>query len=502
MLTAACTTLGPDYAEPEAEWLQEWQTDLYGEVGDAEKRSSLDVQNWWLRFDDPVLTALIEDARVENPTLQIAGLAILQSRAQLGIADANRYPQSQQATGSAQIIDRQESGGAANNDDTFRSYQAGVGLGWELDFWGRFQRGIESADAAYLGSITNYQDVQLLLCAQVASLYYAYRTDLGRIDIANKNAAIQKRSLEITEQLFEGGQQSELDLQQAKSQYLATLATVPTLEISLAQNRNALAALLRRPPGELAELGGATGDLPDLPDLGVNRVPARLVARRPDVRTAAWQVATQSAQIGIAEADYYPAITLLGSVGWAANSVDGSPDTTTSAGGPSFTWNIFDYGRIANNIRLQDARLQQSIENFQNTVLQAAQEVDSAAISVVKTRELKGTLSASVQAAERSLELANTLYVEGYADFNRVLDAQRSLFTQSTNKLVNQGNHIAAIIEFYRSLGGGWSDPTIEGIIPESTREQMRERSDWGDLLDAPLPVPPPQGPTTPGSSR
>lgn len=501
-LLCACTTLGPDYEEPEVSWLQDWQSDLYAEVDEPEKQSELDLRSWWMRFDDPILAALINSAREENPSLHIAGLRILESRAQLGIADSNRYPQSQQASGAAAHIDTRESGGAINNDDSFRNYEAGLNVGWELDFWGRFQRGIESADAAFLGSITNYQDVQLLLCAQVASLYYFYRTDLGRIAIANENAAIQKRSLELTERLFKGGQQSELDLQQAKSQYLATLASIPTLEISLTQTRNALAALLGRPPGELTELAVVSGELPDLPDLGLNEVPARLIARRPDVRTAAWQVAAQSAQIGIAEADYYPAITLLGSVGWSASSVNGSPETTTTGAGPSFTWDIFDYGRIENNVRLQDAGLQQTIENFQNTVLQAAQQVDSAAISVVKTRELQGMLGASVKAAERSLELANTMYVEGYADFSRVLDAQRSVFAQSTNELVNQGNYIAAIIELYKSLGGGWADRRIDQVIPESTREKMKARSDWGELLDAPLPVPPLQGPSSAGSSK
>ena len=498
----ACTTLGPEYTEPEVSWLQDWQSDLYGEVDEPEQQSELDLRFWWTLFDDPVLNGLIQTAREENPTLRIAGLRILESRAQLGIAGSNLYPQVQQASGSAAYIDTRESGGANNNDQSFNSYQAGFNVGWELDFWGRFQRGIESADALFLASMTNYQDVQLLLSAQVADLYFSYRTTLARIAIARQNAAIQKRSLDITEQLFNGGQQSELDLQQAKTQYLATLASVPPLEITLAQVRNNLAALLGRAPGTITELAGAAAELPVVPDPAIDEIPARLVARRPDVRTAAWQVAAQSAQIGIAEADYYPAISLIGSVGWSANSVNNSSDTTTFGTGPSFNWNVFDYGRIENNVRLQDARLQQAIEGFQNSVLQAAQEIDSAAVSVVKTRELQSMLVASVTAAERSLSLANTLYVEGYADFSRVLDAQRSVFTQTTNELINRGNNIAAIINLYKSLGGGWEDTPIDQLIPESTRESMQERTDWGDLLTAPLPVPPQQGSPYPGTSK
>jgi len=502
LLLGGCTTLGPDYQEPEVKWLGGWQDDLYGQLGNPQQQSEVDLRFWWRIFDDPVLNQLIETARRENPSLRIAGLRILESRAQLGIAGSNLYPQVQQVTGDAAYIDSRQRGGDRDNDDSFSRYQAGFNLGWELDFWGRFQRGVESADAAFFASITNQQDVQVLLAAQVADLYFSLRTTVARIAVARKNAAIQKRSLDITERLYNGGQQSELDLQQAKAQYLATLSSIPPLEIALTQNRNALAALLGRPPADLPELAAAPEELPSVPEAAVDTIPARLLARRPDIRTAAWQVAAQSAQIGIAEADYYPAISLLGTIGWSASSSSGAPDTTTLAAGPSLTWNVFDHGRIDNNVRLQDARLQQAIENFQASVLQAAQEIDSAAYSVVKTHELQAVLVQSVAAAERSLELANTLYVEGYADFSRVLDAQRSVFSQTINELDNRGNHISAIIALYRALGGGWTETPIDQLIPASTRETMEQRSDWGDLLTAPLPVPPQGASMKPGSAK
>ena len=501
-LLGACTTLGPDYEEPEVSWLNSWQSDLYGQVNNPQQQSEVDLRFWWQIFDDPTLNSLIETARRENRTLQIAGLRILESRAQLGIAGTNLYPQVQQVNGAATYNDSRQSGGTVNNDESFTSYQAGFNIGWEMDFWGRFQRGVESADAAFFASITNQQDVQVLLAAQVADLYFSYRTTLARIAVARQNAAIQKRSLEITTRLYNGGQQSELDLQQAKAQYLTTLSSVPPLEITLVQTRNALAALLARPPGELPELASIPEELPSVPEVWIDEIPARLLVRRPDIRTAAWQVAAQSAQIGIAETDYYPAISLLGSIGWSGNTNSGSPDVTSLGVGPSFTWNVFDHGRIENNVRLQDARLQQTIESFQNSVLQAAQEIDSAAISVIKTRDLQSILIQSVAAAERSLALANTLYVEGYADFSRVLDAQRSVFSQSTNELANRGNHISAIIGLYKALGGGWTDTPIEQLIPASTRSTMEKRSDWGDSLSAPLPVPTEDASSYPGSAK
>lgn len=501
-LLAACTTLGPDYQEPEVSWLADWQSDLYGQLREPQRESDMDLSFWWQVFDDTTLNGLIETARRENPSLQIAGLRILESRAQLGIAGSNLYPQLQQVNGAATYIDTRRNGGAVDNDDSFTNYQAGFDIGWELDFWGRFRRGVESADAAFFASITNQQDVQVLLAAQVADLYFSYRTTHALIAIARKNAEIQKRSLDMTERLYRGGQQSELDLQQARTQYLTTLSSVPPLEIRLTQTRNALATLLARPPGDIPELAAAPKELPGVPGVSVDEIPARLLARRPDVRTAAWQVAAQSAQIGIAEADYYPAISLLGSIGWSGTSGGGRPDSTVLGGGPAFTWNVFDHGRIADNIRLQDARLQQTIESFQNRVLLAAQEIDNAAVTVVKTRELQAVLVQSVAAAERSLELATTLYVEGYADFSRVLDAQRSVFSQSTDELANRGNHISAIISLYRALGGGWVETPIDQLIPAPTRDTLQQRSDWGDLLTAPLPVPPAGPSSNPGSSK
>jgi NodT family efflux transporter outer membrane factor (OMF) lipoprotein len=488
---AACTMLGPNYREPEIDWLATWQPDLYGQVGN-DAAAAPDLSAWWLLFADPALELLIQSAQRDNPTLRIAGLRILESRAVLGIAGSNLYPQFQQLGGAVTYVNTQHHGGVVpDRNQDLTAYEASLGLAWELDFWGRFRRGIESADAAFFASITSQQDAQVLLTAQVADLYYAWRTTQLRIAIAHENAARQKRSFEITERLFTSGQDSELDLQQARTQYLATLATIPSLEIVLIQVRNALATLLGRPPGDLPELAGEPQALPAVDPAIVGEIPARLLLRRPDLRTAAWQVAAQSAQIGIAEADYYPAIALVGSVGWSGDTLNATPDTGSLLAGPSFTWNIFDHGRIDNNVRLQDARLQQLIESFQNTALQAAREIDDAAVAVVKSREQQEILGESVVAARRSLELANTRYQEGYADFQRVLDAQRVLFAQEEGQLVNQGDHISAVIALYKALGGGWTAMPAEQIVPEQLRDEMRARTDWGDLLTAPLPSQP-----------
>ncbi len=484
----ACTTLGPDYSEPNVTWLQTWEPSAYGTTTDQAAQKQVDLRFWWQLFNDPALNQLIGLARQENLQLRIAGLRVFESRALLGIAGSSLYPQLQQVSGGISYVNNQFHGGEAQaSSQSFGNYNLGFNMGWELDFWGRFRRGVESADAAFFASVANQRDMQVLISAQVADLYYAYRTTEVRIAIAHKNAEIQKRSYQITEKLFENGEESELDLQQAKTQYLATLSSIPELEISLAQIRNALATLLGRAPGDIPELAVPEYKLPTIASDSIQNIPASLLNRRPDIRAAAWQVAAQSAQIGIAEADYYPAISLLGSIGWSATSLSGSSDTGSLIVGPALQWNIFDHGRIENNVRVQDARLQQLIETYQNSVLQAAREVDDAAYSIQKTAEQQVLIDKAVEASQRALEIANTRYREGYADFQRVLDAQRAMFAQAERKVLTQGSNIAAVISLYKGLGGGWTEIAVEQLIPEDVRNIMQDRSDWGDLLTAPL---------------
>lgn len=484
VVLSACTTLGPDYSEPDVEWLKSWEPSGYSGGASLQARKSVDLRFWWKLFNDPSLNELIEIAKRENLALRTAGLRVLESRALLGVAGSTLYPQLQQATGAISYVNNQYHGGTPSPpDQDFGSYQAGFNLAWELDFWGRFRRSIESADAAFFASLANQQDAQVLVTAGVVDLYYAYRLTEARIAIANKNAKTQKRSFEITTKLFESGEQSELDLQQAKTQYLATLSTIPELEITLTRTRNALGVLLGRPPGRIPELKPGKGRLPIIPAARIDTAPAQLLARRPDVRAAAWAVAAQSAQIGIAEAEYYPAISLLGTLNFSATSLSGSPDQTSLVLGPSLRWNIFDYGRISNNILIQDARLQQLIETYQATVLQAAQEVDDAAVAIRQTAEQIKLTDRTVEASERALEIANRRYQEGFADFQRVLDAQRTLFNQSERQLLARGSNISAAINLYKSLGGGWIEIPMDQMIPEETKKTMQERSDWSGIL-------------------
>jgi outer membrane protein TolC len=228
-------------------------------------------------------------------------------------------------------------------------------------------------------------------------------------------------------------------------------------------------------------------------------VPADLLLRRPDVRAAELQMASQSALIGVAEADFYPSVSLLGSLVWSASSLTGSPSTLAVVGGPSVTWNLFDHGKIINNVRVQDARLQELTVSYQNTVREAAREADDAATTIIAALQRDTILNDAQGAAQRSLKLANTIYREGYSDFQRVLDAQRALFAQQDAYVVNRGNAVGGLIALYKALGGGWYSE--QPLVDPATRQQMQQRTDWGDLLNEPS-APSASASSSEGSSR
>jgi outer membrane protein, multidrug efflux system len=321
--------------------------------------------------------------------------------------------------------------------------------------------------------------------------------------IANENAAIQQRSLEITERLFRSGNDSELDVQQARSQYLGTLATIPEIESSLRQSRNALCVLLARPPDALPELQGGRATIPEARLEAIVDLPAELLRRRPDVRAAEMQLAAQSAQIGISEAALYPSIALAGSVGLSSISI-GSPSTTLSwALGPALVWNVFDHGRLKNQVLVQDARFQQLYEQYQDVVLRAARELDDAASSFAYTRAQIVILRDAVLAARRSLDIATVQYREGLVDFQRVLDSQRALFSAQERLVAAQGGVVQYLIAVYKAMGGGWHAGRSRPVLDDATQATMGERSDWKSLLQAPLPPPsaeflPPSASATP----
>ena len=491
---SACTAVGPDYVRPDSPLGPEWYTAEL-ERFDADTEQQV---HWWKTLGDPVLNNLIDLAHRQNNNLQIAGLRVLESRAQLGIAVGSKYPQTQVVAGDATAVQASKNGANTTAGDlSFTQYNIGVGASWEIDFWGKFRRGIESADAAYLASVAGYDQAMILVTAQVCSTYLAIRTVEEQIRITNDNIAIQQRSFDIVNVNFENGASSELDVLQARTLLMATSATLPSLQTQLYQANNALATLLGMPPSDMSDLLKGSSSIPKVPDKLTVGLPADLLRRRPDVRQAEFVAMAQNAQVGVAEANLYPSFSLAGSLGLSAagntdttrtgNSGFGelfSSDSLTYSFGPNFVWPFLNYDRIRNSVRVQDARLQQSLVAYRETVLQAAREVEDAMFAYEGAVQQDELLADTVASARRSTDVAQLRFNEGFADYQRVLNAQQSLFTQQSRYVTNHSSIVGSFIALYLALGGGWELRDADNMIDADTLETMKERTNWGDLIE------------------
>lgn len=501
IVAGGCTAVGPDFKRPEAAVPKQWSPTKASEI---KVQEGADYRSWWKLFRDPVLDRLIDAAYKQNLTLQGAGVSIAEARAQLGIAVGRQYPQLQEASGSftRNKISKNTANFSPGADRTFWNQQIGFDAAWELDFWGRFRRGVESAEASLISTVASYDDALVSLTAEVARTYVVIRTFEERIKLARENIVIQQRGLDIARVRFENGAVTELDVAQATSLLRDTEASVPRFQIGLRQAENAMAVLLGKPPGTIQDMLGAPGAIPKAPPEVAIGIPAELLRRRPDVRQAELQAAAQSALIGVAEADLYPSLALTGSIGLVSadtrNNGLGDLFKTDSLNyfvGPSFNWPILNYGRLKNNVRVQDARLQGLLINYQDTVLSAAQEVEDGLVGFLRSQEQVRFLSDSVKASERSVNLANIQYRDGAVDYQRVLDTQRALVSVQDSWTVARGDIALNLVATYKALGGGWEQRVGKEVVDGNYVDAMRKRTDWGNLLpqrDEPEALDPP----------
>lgn len=478
-----CTAVGPDFVKPEVQLPADWS-----DAGLAEFEPIPQTEpRWWLVFDDPELNRLVEMAWQGNNNVEIAGLRMLEARAQLGIAEGSLYPQTQVIGGSADYSSPADNfGGKAG-----WLYGIGASASWEIDFWGRFQRGIESADAAWFASAAARDQLLILLTAQVVGTYNAMRTNEEQLRIAYENVKIQQRSYDIASTLYRNGADSELDMQQAHTLLLSTQATIPGYQVAIKQTRNALNTLLGKTPGSIEHWLSESANIPALPETIEVGIPADLLRRRPDIRQAEFNAMAQNALVGVATADLYPSFSLTGSLSLVSGGASGtdfgdlfSSDALTYTIGPTFVWPFLNYGRIRNNIRVQDVRLQQALVNYRETVIQAAREVEDAMAAFIGIEAQKEILEKTVVSAKRSNELSVLRYREGFSDYQRVLDSQQALFNQQIRLVAQRGASVQSLVALYQALGGGWQEESGKPGISRRSIEEMQKRTDWGELLD------------------
>jgi NodT family efflux transporter outer membrane factor (OMF) lipoprotein len=484
LIVCGCTMVGPDYRVPTAPVEPNW---LEYEDPLLETTSPVEPQWWKTAFKDPVLDRLVATALAQNLSLRSAGLRVLQARQQLAIAIGNQYPQQQ--LGSQAGIE-----GIASSP-AYELYDLGFNLSWEADIWGRFKRQIESASAALDASVASYDGVMVSLIAEVAQTYLLIRTTEQRLATARHNLKLQQQSVRITTAKFEGGEVSALDVDQAKTLLYNTRASTISFELSLQQFKNSLAVLLGRPPQDMRGLLGAPQPIPTVAAEIAVGMPQDLIRRRPDIRVAERQMAAQSAQIGFAVSELYPQFGIGGTIGTSVSTGTGlnfsdlfSAETIGYNLLGAFQWNIFNYGRLKNNVRLQDAAFQQLLEDYRQTVLQAQGEVENAIVAFFKSRQQLEAFRLAAAAAQRAAEISTVQYQGGEVPFNTVITTLQALVSQQDQLAAIQGTVATNLVAVYKSLGGGWvarqrQDPI--DLIPDDTRDEMLKRTNyWNNTFE------------------
>ena len=466
----ACT-VGPDYEPPQIDMPDDWYTDLSHGLGTEQDN----LHQWWSTFGDPVLESLIARLAQGNLDLEIAYQRIVESRAQLGIATGERYPDID-AFGDAFVAQESERRNPLLGGDTLHAYRIGADAVWEIDLWGRITRSLEAADASLQATVENYRDVLVVLYAEVAFAYFELRALQERIRLAEANVTLQQRSVELTDDRFAAQLASQLDVQQALLNIGTTKAFVPVLYQRRNEVLHRLAVLLGEHPGALNEELNQETQLPPLPENVAVSLPAELLRQRPDLRRAERELAAQTALIGVATAELYPQFSLFGSISY--DGLNGNIDDSFGSQalaysfGPQFRWNLFDGGRVQGNIDVQESRAAELLAAYRQTVLLALEEVENALTAYTQELVRRDALAQAVDAARQSVGLARDLYLAG-GDFLNVLDMERSLVAQEDAMAESEGLVVQNLVRLYKALGGGWD--------PGSATDPTEPEADSGD---------------------
>lgn len=488
--------VGPDYSRPDSKVQREFSQPVKSEFTEeipTHPGTLLNPVKWWMGFNDPTLSTLLARAAKDNLSLQNAALRIYQARASLGVADATLLPTLGLGGSAARTNQPSPLTQATGASPYSNSQSLIVQANWEIDFWGKYRRGIESATSSLIATAAAYYAADTSLASEVANTYISIRNYEALKDVATTNLALQAESLRIAQSRYRNGATSLLDLSQAQSQYEQTKADIPAIIASLKKSQYAMSLLLGELPNyyEL-NFGKTKGTIKPPRALEVG-IPKDLLRRRPDVLQAEYAAAAQSALIGVNVAALYPSFSLSGYFGFQNATFNNSTQTSlfswdnrnTSISG-SFMFPLFYRGAIVDQIRVQDAVFQQSVLTYQNQVLLAQKEVEDALISISTTRSSAEDLKKSVTAARQAASLALDRYKAGQNDYNTVIIAQQQLLAVQNSLVQTTTNNLLGYVAAFKALGGGWSGNMSMPQLPEQMVQTMRARSDWGSALNDP----------------
>jgi multidrug efflux system outer membrane protein len=445
--------VGPNYRKPEPVVPADWgETERVGIT-----TSPLQVARWWTLFGDQELDSLIDRAVRSNKDLKLAQARIREARAELKIAGSQAFP-TIDTLGSYAHLGQGKNTSTDRNDDVSNLFQVGFDAGWEIDLFGGVRRAVEASRADLAASEDNRRDVLVTLLGEVATNYLKVRGNQRRIAIAQENIKAERQTLEMARGRFEAGLGNILAVTQSETLLAATQARIPPLEISVRQAIHRLAVLLGlEPEALLAELLGQ-GSIPPVPPEVPIGLPSELLRRRPDVRRAERELAAATARIGVATAALFPSFALTGSLGLQSTKLSDlvTPDSHLWTLGSILQWPLFDAGKIRATIEVQNARQEQALFFYENTVLGALEDVENAIVTYSKDQETRRSLVEAVQSSSRSVEISRELYVRGLVDFLNVLQSEGALYQAQDQLVQNEQGVSTDLVGLFKALGGGW----------------------------------------------
>jgi len=455
MLLIVGCAVGPNYRPPKVSVPESW--------GESQKNAAFNhadpIVQWWKTFNDPVLDSLITHAVESNLDLRVAEARIREARFQSGVVSSELWPSVET---SASYSRSRRSQGISIIPPKARLkrnlYQAGFDASWEIDLFGGKRRAIEAARADIDAAVENRRDVLVTLLAEVARNYIEVRGLQRRLEIVRNNVRVQQETIDITRARFEAGLSSELDAVQAEALLATTQSQIPTLESSTKQTIHRIGILLGQKPDALQAELTKGAPIPSAPAMVPVGLPSGLLRRRPDVRRAEWELAAATARIGVATADFFPKFSLTGDFGLQTEDLNVFSLTNSRywSFGPTIRWPIFQAGRIRANVKVQNARQEQLLVNYEKAVLTALEDVENALVTFAGEQVRHKNLTAAVNANRRAVELAGELFTRGLANFLSVLDAERSLYESEDNLAQSEHTVSLNLVSLYKALGGGW----------------------------------------------
>jgi len=465
IISLAGCTVGPNYRAPETRMPEAW-SELQE---DFTTDHPAELTQWWTTFNDFMLDSLMARAVAANLDVRVAEARIREARAARGVVAAEGLP-TIDASGSYSHSRRSEnadsfgnfSGGGSTGNSAFdlesELFQAGFDATWELDVFGRVRRSVEAAEADIAAAEESRRDVLVTVLAEVARNYVELRGVQQQLTVARGNIATQQETVELTQARFQAGLTSALDVAQAEAQLATTQSQIPLLEIAIKQTIHGLGVLLGQEPVALLEELSPEAPIPQVPLETAIGLPSDLLRRRPDIRRAERELAAATARIGVATADLFPRFSLTGFLGLQSLDLEdialGSSRFWTT--GPNISVPLFEAGRIHANIRVQNARQEQALAQYEKTLLTALTDVENSLVAYAKEQARRRALAAAVDANRQAVDLANERYTKGLADFLNVLESQRSLYISQDQLVQSERTAVANLIALYKALGGGW----------------------------------------------